>query len=98
VQRNSAEPRNNCVNSTPKFPEKRMSYASTVHDVLNREYGPLRNAAKILARKADVSSRTAQNWLHGKCAPRGDELIRLMAECGALKDEIDRQVEALKSK
>jgi hypothetical protein len=75
-----------------------MSYAATVHDVLSREYGPLRNAAKILARKADVSCRTAQNWLHGKCAPRGDELIRLMAECSALKEEIDRQVEALRAK
>ena len=58
-----------------------VSYAASVHDVLAREYGPLRNAAKLLARDADVSPRTAENWLQGKCAPRMDECIRLMAVC-----------------
>ncbi len=67
-----------------------MSYAAAVHGVLTREYGPLRNAAKILARAAGVSPRTSQNWLQGLCAPRGDELLKLMVECDALRDEIFR--------
>lgn len=65
-----------------------MSYAATVHGILSREYGPLRNAAKLLANKVGVSPRTVENWLGGLCAPRGDELIRLMKECPALRDEI----------
>jgi hypothetical protein len=71
----------------------RVTYAAAVHGILTQEFGPLRNAAKLLARKAGVSPRTAQNWLQGLCAPRGDELIRLMQECSALRDEIIRLTE-----
>lgn len=73
-----------------------MGYAAAVHLVLQREYAPLRHAAKILARKADVSPRTAENWLAGTCAPRGDELLRLMASCDALAAEINKLVEELR--
>ena len=71
-----------------------LMYSSIVHSVLAREYGPLRFGAKLLARAAGVSPRTADNWLQGICAPRGDELLRLMRECSALRDEIMRATEA----
>ncbi len=74
-----------------------VSYATTVHTVLVREYAPKRFAAKLLARAAGVSPRTAENWIQGLCAPRGDELIRLMAECDALRVEILRLVEERKA-
>ena len=48
-----------------------------VFDVLDREYGSRASGAKILAKAASVSCRTAENWLQGLCAPRGDTLIRL---------------------
>ena len=70
-----------------------MSYAATVHSVLTREFGALRHARELLARRASVSPRTAENWLRGICAPRGDELIRLMRTCEALRAEINRMVE-----
>lgn len=66
----------------------RLTYSTLVHGVLVREFGPLRNAAKLLARLAGVSPWTADNWLQGLCAPRGDELLRLMTECKALRNEI----------
>jgi hypothetical protein len=68
-------------------------YAPTVHGVLRDVFGPLKGAAKIIARKARVTPRTAENWLGGQNAPRGDELIRLMAECDELKAAIDKLVE-----
>jgi len=74
-----------------------MSYAATVHDVLTREYGEKRNAAKKLARAIGVSPRTVENWLSGICAPRGDEMISLMANCETLKNEILNLVEQRKA-
>jgi transcriptional regulator with XRE-family HTH domain len=74
-----------------------LMYSSIVHSVLAREYGLLRFGAKLLARAAGVSPRTADNWLQGICAPRGDELLRLMRECAALRDEIIRATEADRS-
>ena len=74
-----------------------MGYAATVHSVLQREYRPLRNATKILARQANVSPKTAQNWIDGVCAPRGDELLSLMASCDALAAEINRLVQERKN-
>ena len=71
-----------------------MTYSALVHGVLVREYGPLRNAAKILARATGVSPRSAENWLQGLCAPRGDELLRLMKECSALREEIMRATQS----
>lgn len=69
------------------------AYAETVTGVLRREYGPLRHAAKLLARAVGTTPRTVQNWLDGVNAPRGAELIRLMQECDELRDEIFRIVE-----
>lgn len=69
------------------------AYAQTVTDVLRRNYGQLRHAAKLLAGSVGTSPRTVQNWLDGINAPRGAELIKLMQECDELRDEIFRLVE-----
>ena len=71
-------------------------YAEAVHRVLRAEFQPLKHAAKILARMAGTTPRTAENWLGGLCAPQGAHLIRLMASCDPLKAEIDRLVEEAK--
>lgn len=73
---------------------KIMDYAGTIHEVLVREYAPLRFAAKILARATGVSVRTSQNWLQGVCAPRGDELISLMAASPTVRAEVMALVES----
>ncbi len=65
-------------------------YAESVRDVLQREYGPLRNAAKVLGKMAGVSYRTAQNWLDGANAPQGAALLNLMAKSAAVDAEMAR--------
>jgi hypothetical protein len=65
-------------------------YAESIRDVLKREYGPLRNATKLLGRICGVSHRTAQNWLEGKNAPQGSALLNLMANCEAVDKEMAR--------
>lgn len=68
------------------------TYSDVVVDVLRREYGPLKHAAKLLARHAKTTPRTAENWLAGTNAPNGEKLINLMAECNTLADEINRLI------
>lgn len=82
--------------SDRKFRQNQMttcSYSETVTSVLRRIYGSMRNGTEYLARCVDITPRTARNWLDGKNAPRGAELIKLMAECEELRREIDRLVE-----
>jgi hypothetical protein len=85
------------VRTTRKIRGRPMTYAMAVHAVLLQHYGPLRSAAKLLARATGASPRSAENWLQGLCAPRGDELISLMAECDELRDEIMRLVDLRKN-
>jgi hypothetical protein len=76
--------------------EKHRMIASTYSDavltIIAREYSPLPHAAKILAQHAKTSYRTAENWLSGMCAPNGEKLVNLMAECEALAQEVNRLV------
>ncbi len=65
-------------------------YAESVTETLRREYGPLKNATKILSSLAGVSPRTAQNWLDGEHAPQGAPLLNLMANSEAVRDEMSR--------
>lgn len=67
-------------------------YAETMAAYFKRKYLPLRYAAKILARDAGVSPRTADNWLQGLNAPSGKALVRLMAKCPELQDIINSLV------
>jgi len=68
-------------------------YCQTVTSVLRDTYGRLRHGPEILARAVRASPRATRNWIDGTNAPRGAELIRLMAECDELRAEIDRLVE-----
>ncbi|MFT9385550.1 hypothetical protein [Acetobacter sp.] len=68
-------------------------YRDTVRGVLVRQYGRVRNGAKVLAARIDASPRTVRNWMDGVSAPRGDELMKLMMECDELRDEIFRVVQ-----
>ena len=69
-------------------------YGNVVTTTLRAKFGPLRFASELLARLVGVAPATAQNWLEGKHAPRGAELIRLMARCDELSVAIQRLVEA----
>lgn len=71
----------------------RATVSEVVTGYLRRECGPLRHAAKLIARKARATPRTAEAWLAGRHAPYGEHLINLMAECDALAEEINRLVE-----
>jgi len=68
------------------------TYGDVVHDVIRRHYAPLKHAAKILARAAGTTPRTAENWLAGSHAPNGEKLLNLMAACNELADEVNRLV------
>ena len=61
------------------FVSESVTYAEAIWTVLDEGYGSQRHGPEMLARTAGVVPRTAKNWLQRKCAPRGDELVRLMA-------------------
>jgi hypothetical protein len=69
-----------------------LNFKCVVLGVIDREYGALRHASKILGRHARVSHRTAEEWISGRSVPSGDNLINLMAQCEALADEITKLV------
>lgn len=73
------------------------TYGDVVHEVIQRNFAPLKHAAKLLARAAGTTPRTAENWLAGSHAPNGDKLISLMANCDDLAEEINRLVAARKA-
>ncbi len=81
-----------CMNTTAFSQD---DYQRTVSGTLRRVFGPLRNASKIVARMTGSSPRTVENWFAGTCAPRGFELIKLMAECAELRAEVDRLIDQL---
>ena len=64
------------------------TYNTVVLGYIKREFSPLKHAAEILARKAGTTPRCAKAWLAGEHAPNGESLVRLMATCGDLADEI----------
>ncbi|ATU72653.1 hypothetical protein SXCC_04770 [Gluconacetobacter sp. SXCC-1] len=68
------------------------AYRDTLCAVLQRKYGRVRHGAKTLAQSIEGSPRTVQKWIAGTSAPRGEELVKLMAECDELRDEIFRLV------
>lgn len=69
-----------------------MLTATTYNDVvlgyIKRTFGPLKHAAKLLARASGTTPRNAENWLAGVHAPNGENLVELMATCADLADEI----------
>lgn len=69
------------------------TYSETVLTVLAGRYGAVRHGAKLLARHAKTSVKTASNWLQGLNAPSGESLIELMVHCEELAVEVNRLVE-----
>jgi hypothetical protein len=88
------------ISSTQKLRGSDMSGASHFTEVisgaLQRHYGPLRCGRKLVARIAGASHRTADNWFTGRNAPKGPELIRLMAANDELAEEIMRMVKEIR--
>lgn len=70
-----------------------IAYPTLVGGVLRERFGGVRHAEKLLARLAGVSPRTAENWLRDACAPQGEQLLRLMAECDELAAAINAEVQ-----
>lgn len=66
-----------------------MSFEATFYGFIDREFAPKRNAAKLLAKAAGgISHRSAENWLRKICMPQGEQIVTLMKECPAFRDEI----------
>ena len=68
------------------------TYNELVWNVLDREYGPFKYAEKLLARHARATPKAARNWLDRQCAPNGENLMNLMAQCETLAEEINRLI------
>ena len=74
-----------------------ISLGERFTDAIRREFSPLRNARKILARAAMASERAVDNWLAGTNSPQLDQVILLAASCDALRDELYRLIEEAKA-
>ena len=72
-----------------------MTYAAVVLPFIQNAYGA-RHGKKALARDANVSPRTAENWLAGNNAPDGESLLNLFARCDGLFDAVARAIEEIK--
>ena len=55
-----------------------VEYREAISAALLHELGGAGRAAKTMVRWADVSERTAKNWISGSCGPAGEHLIELM--------------------
>jgi hypothetical protein len=80
--------RKSCGNRTQKNHAVSVTaaiYGQSVTGALRGEWGVLKHAAKLLGRAVGVGPRTAENWLAGKSAPRGAELIRLLANSASVR-------------
>lgn len=63
-------------------------YRTTLQETLRDQFGRLKSGAKQLAAIAEVSVRTAENWLDGHCLPQGLALVKLQANCDAVKQAV----------
>lgn len=70
--------------------------AERVSAVLQREFGEQRNVPKRMARWFEP--RAWKNWYYGVNAPRMHELVKLLAVCDGLKQELDLLVAQEKSR
>lgn len=63
---------------------------ATVNDLIARHYGHLASRRKRLARDAEVSERTAENWLsHDRlCEPRPCSLKSIAMNNEAFRDDL----------
>ena len=66
--------------------------AERIGAALRSGWGDQRHATKRISRQVDADPRAVENWMSGRCAPRAAELIRLMAECDAVRREVETLV------
>lgn len=74
------------------------NYKDSICDAIIEEYGGLRHGAKILARKLNLSCRSVERWFYKETAPKGDQLLDLMAENEEIANRILTLVEERKQK
>ena len=53
------------------------------------------NTAKLAARAAGVSHRTAEAWTTGRRSPAADILLRMATRCDAMAAALERYLDAL---
>lgn len=70
----------------------------TVAGFLGREFGHLKCAEKVAARKLGVTPRTIKNWLTRQCTPRSAELLRIMANDEGFRAEINGLLDKLQER
>ena len=73
-----------------------VTYATVVLPYIQQAYGQQRHGKKMLAQAANVSPRTAENWLAGNNAPDGESLLNLFARCDGLFDAVAKAIEEIK--
>lgn len=73
--------------------EMARGYKNVICETIFREYGGLRCGSKILARKINISYRSVERWFYKETAPKGDQLIDLMAENEAIANQVLKLVE-----
>lgn len=74
---------------TVPAPVSAETLAERIGAALRGAWADQRHATKRLSRRLDADPRAVENWMAGRCAPRAAELVRLMAECDAVRVEIE---------
>lgn len=69
------------------YHDARMGFA----EALRRAYGNCKSACKEIARAADCSPRTVENWLSANNAPNYEGLLGLIAESDEVFHEVMRR-------
>ena len=64
--------------------------AEVIRNALQQDFGQQRHATKRIARAAEASERSAENWMSGKGIPGGIHLLRLMSQSPTLAAEVRR--------
>lgn len=79
--------------------DRKMYTAVTTQSLSDDIGATLRRSAfspKRLAHKIGSDHRAVKNWFAGKNAPQAADLVRLMAECRELQNEINKMIEELR--
>lgn len=87
-----------CQNGTIVPTHERDLVGTMVFEFIRAKYGPLRHAAKILARDANIlSSETARKWLSGRSTPGGDSLLWLCVRNRELQTQMHEACDKLRA-
>ena len=75
-----------------------LNFTDFFHGWVTGHYGRLRHGAKLLARDAGVSPRTAEGYFQSRHGVNAETLNTLMARNAELRAEIDRLIEQRKTR